>query len=84
MIESILDAPEGFHYRGMTPPSINSKLCGYIPEEKVNLEWKYRYDHLFTYNKDDLKDVNGKKTPYVRCTVCNKNYNQFFKLMDEP
>jgi len=72
--------PEGYHYRGMTPLNHFSKLYAYISEEKVGKEWKDRYDHLFTFNPDDVKEVNGKLTPCVRCTVCNKSINLTFHL----
>ena len=80
MYESTVEPPEGYHYRGMVPPSINSKLCSYISEQMQDLEWKIRYSHLFTYNTEDVKDVNGKKIPSVCCTVCNKKFSQFFQV----
>ena len=73
MMDHNISAPEGYHYRGMMPTFTNSKLCTFIPEEKALLDWKDRYVHLWTHNSDnDVKEVNGKKVPSARCTVCDK------------
>jgi hypothetical protein len=71
--------PDGFHYRGMIPTSKDSKLCAYMSVEKSSMEWKDRYAHLWTYDKNNLKETNGKTVPFVRCTVCNKKSNMTFQ-----
>jgi hypothetical protein len=73
MTDHNLHAPAGYHYRGMKPISPKSKLCAYIPEEKAVQEWKDRYIHLWTHDPiEDIKELNGKKVPSARCTICDK------------
>ena len=75
-----LPVPEGYHYRGMTPISSDSKLCYFIPVEKAGYDWKDRYSHLWTYNPEkNIKDQNGKIVPLIHCTVCDKNLKVSFQ-----
>ena len=80
MTENINAPPDGYHYRGMVPTSPNSKLCTYISEENACLDWKNRYFYLWTYDKsNDVKDINGKVVPLIRCTVCDKKIKMSFQ-----